>query len=973
VGFASCIVLFIKTSRVAAARPSLHNRGKVPAFTHPTVHWLTKQMAGKHFRKSMVHSYSGLAVAVSPAAVLGLVLFGSAVWAEVQQARTTVKGLVDLAQENKLDENGAAEAAGLLAHDDPFVRGLAEWAIAMKVGYENNGQQAVWPKADPPQWYQHWSDLPRAMMLEHDWVRQAISHGLDEDAQRLLASIDTMIDRARRMARDFTLRGASSRAMEIVEGRLALMMDLRCRLEQRIRTHPTDLAGHARLWLEARGAMHDVALANPAVDFDRILLATRFAPHTVRNITRTFAWQHKPGGDLCVLTGLRPDGKLKGLVSEQLGPGHLHSVDLSWDADRAVFSYARQPVWPPDRTTTTAAGEGAGAHDLRKTHEPLRLYESALVHDELRPLTDDPYWNDFEPAYCPDGTIVFASDRCGRSAECGPFNYDIANANLYRLSADGSTIQRVTDSKDLDRYPNCLNNGRLVYTHWEYQERHFMEVHSLWTCHPDGRMADAVFKQHMKAPLGLRAARSVPTGDKLVAVATGHHTFAYGPVVVIDSSIGLNDTRGIEIITPGVRPQEGPMAGQATADGGVPDRGGLYQTPWALSGDCFLVSYAYARPKCSANCGADSNGFAIYLIDSYGNRELIYRDRLLSSSHPMPLIPRSRPPQLPDLTDQKHKTAVCYVADVHEGLEGIPRGTVKYLRISQHIAWPLNAKRGMEPYFGGAAYGQQFGYWSWSPVRVIGTVPVEADGSACFTVPADTGVYFQALDERFMEIRRMRSLVGFQHGEVRGCRGCHESQSKAPEKGTGLISRNGPQGASQKLDPSSFSALLALTRPPREPTPPSWGAERMLGYEWLVQPILDQHCVRCHGAEDPDGGIDLTGRRAEDGFAQSFRTMFGRLPGGQKTNRHLVAVADRFSDSSVSKPKQFGSHRSSLITVLLEDELHRREVGLNDDQWVSLVTWVDANAPYFDRFINKRPTDGGPPRRDVTPAELANR
>jgi len=939
-------------------------------------------MARKHPLKSMIGSRIALAAAVSVAIVLGPFVVGSAAGTEVQQARTAAKRLLDLAQQNKLDEGGAAEAAELLAHGGPFVRGMAEWAIAMKVGYENNGQRAMWPKADPPQWYQQWSELPRTTMLEWDLVRQAVTQGLQEDAEKLLASIDAMIERGRRMADDFRFRSALSETNATVEDRLAVMKDRRSRLDQRIKTHPSDFSGHARLWLEARGAIHDIALANPAIDFERILLTTRFAPHTVRNITRTFAWQHKPGGDLCLLVGLRPHGKLVGLVSEQLGPGHLHSIDLSWDADRAVFSYAKQPMWPPERTTTTAAGEGAGAHELRKTHEPLRLHEIALGSNGLRELTDDPYWNDFEPAYCPDGTIVFTSDRCGRSAECGPFNYDIANANLYRLSADGSSIRRVTDSKDLDRHPNCLNNGRIVYTHWEYQERHFMEVHSLWTAHPDGRMADAVFKHHMKAPLGLRAARSVPGSDKLVAVATGHHTFAYGPVVVIDPSIGLNDTRGIEIITPGVKPQEGPMAGQTTANGGVPDRGGLYQTPWPLAENCFLVSYAYARPKCSANCGADSNGFGIYLIDSYGNRELIYRDRLLSASHPIPLVPRPRPPRLPDLTDRADKTAVCYVADVHEGLEGIPRGTVKYIRIAQHVAWPLDAEHGMEPYFGGAAYGQQFGYWSWSPVRVIGTVPVEEDGSACFTVPADTGVYFQALDERFMEIRRMRSLVGFQHGEVRGCRGCHESQGRAPitewrtpKMGSGTIYRNGPQGASQKLDLTPFSAsssaLLALMRPPREPTPPSWGAEKMLGYEWLVQPTLDRHCVRCHGAEKPDGGIDLTGRRAEDGFFQSFRTMFGRLPDGQKTDRHLVSVANRFSDSSVSKPKQFGSHRSPLITVLLEDELHRGEVKLNDDEWLSLVTWVDTNSPYYDRFINKRPTDGSPPRRDVTPTELA--
>ena len=140
----------------------------------------------------------------------------------------------------------------------------------------------------------------------------------------------------------------------------------------------------------------------------------------------------------------------------------------------------------------------------------------------------------------------------------------------------------------------------------------------------------------------------------------------------------------------------------------------------------------------------------------------------------------------------------------------------------------------------------------------------------------------------------------------------------------------------------------------------------MLGYEWLVQPILDRHCTSCHGAGEPDGGLDFTATRASDGLYQSFRTMFGRTPGVEKPGPILVSCSDRFSDSGVSEPKQFGSHRSPLVRVLLDDEWHRKEVELNPTEWLSLVTWVDANAPYHDAFLNKRPTSGDEPIREVT-------
>jgi hypothetical protein len=190
----------------------------------------------------------------------------------------------------------------------------------------------------------------------------------------------------------------------------------------------------------------------------------------------------------------------------------------------------------------------------------------------------------------------------------------------------------------------------------------------------------------------------------------------------------------------------------------------------------------------------------------------------------------------------------------------------------------------------------------------------------------------------------MRSHVTFQPGEQRSCTGCHESQNRTPSH--------------------AWTATQALQPPPQTLTPPAWGAERLLGYEWLIQPIFDRHCVRCHGAKEPGGQLDLTARRAEDGFLQSFRSLFGVAPPGGKSGRVLVSCSDRFSGGEVTRPLQFGSHQSPLVRTL-GDDLHRRESPLPRADWIALVTWIDANAPYYDAFFNKRPPGGGPPRRDV--------
>ena len=840
----------------------------------------------------------------------------------------------------KLTDAQAKTAAGMFDHKDPIVRALAEWAIATKVGLENNGQELVWPGREPPAWFRRWSNLDARFLLDADYARTAIVWGIHTDGLKLLRSADKIVQRA---------RAAAPAARETVKAQLDRLTKRHARLAYYVESRPASITTHRQMYLAVRRAARPIVLANRAANFGSLLFVRRHSAHTHRNITGSqYPWVHKPGGDICVWRGpMMVSRVLRG----RLGPGHVHGIDLSSSADRIVFGYARQPRWPPKWDTIS----GDNVFKLRGDQEPTHIYEIPLPDGPTRQVTRDPYWSDFEPTYLADGTIVFASDRCGRSSECGKFSADHTVVNLYAVKPPQRHPRRLSDNKDIDRYPHSLANGQLAYTRWEYQERHFLEVHSVWTIRPDGTKADAAFNQHMRAPYGLRDTRSIPGSDKLVSIATGHHTFAYGPVVVLDPSKGINDPSAITIVTPRAAPQEGPMAGRPVPSGGPPDSGGLYQTPWALSERCFLVSYSYARPRPSAARGTNAHGFAIYFIDSHGNKELIHRDLLYSCVFPIPLRRRPRPPVLTDTTRPADTAATCYVGDVHYGLPAAVGGKVKYIRISQRVGWPLDADVGAMRYIPGNAWQRRFGFWAWAPVRVIGTVPVEPDGSAHFKVPVDTAVYFQALDANHMEIRRMRSHVTFQPGEVRGCVGCHESKLASP--------------------PGTWGVSQALRRPPRTPQAPAWGSRRLLGYDWMIQPIFESHCTRCHGGTKPKAGLDFTGKPAADGFRRSFHTLF---PGKKRGNRGmpLVSVSDRLSGSGVTAAMAFGSHRSRLILTLLKPPRAMQDVKLGRQEWLRLVTWVDANAPYHDTFYDRRPTPPGPPRRDVRfllPAPFAAR
>ena len=339
----------------------------------------------------------------------------------------------------------------------------------------------------------------------------------------------------------------------------------------------------------------------------------------------------------------------------------------------------------------------------------------------------------------------------------------------------------------------------------------------------------------------------------------------------------------------------------------------------------------------------------------------------------------------------RNYTVAC-VADVHSGWPDTETARIKYLRISQKVPWPCVKDESKSCGFNDlhwmpAAWDPVLGMWDWGTARVIGVVPVEVDGSAYFKVPADQTVYFQALDENYLELRRMRSNVTFRAGESRSCIGCHETRAVTPP-------------------PGRTSMPLAMLREPSTPEPPPWGDRVVPDFEQHIQPIFERHCVRCHGEEAPEGGLEFSSRRV-DGYLQSYRTLFGLSAtdatpfaknywsiwypqesplsdedaSAAKTflknvlrdppPSQLMILADYMGGSEVTQPLQFGSARSKLTLTLLNDPEHVKEVRLSRDEWLSLVTWVDLNAQYWGTFVEKdghyasRKGTGGvvPPRR----------
>lgn len=505
--------------------------------------------------------------------------------------------------------------------------------------------------------------------------------------------------------------------------------------------------------------------------------------------------------------------------------------------------------------------------------EHYHLFEIDVDGSNLRRLTDGPY-DDIEPAYLPDGGIVFVSSRCQRWVQC----WLTQVAVLYRCDADGSNLRPLSANVEHDNTPWPLPDGRILYQRWEYVDRSQVDYHHLWTCNPDGT-GQMVFYGNKHPGILMIDAKPIPDSSKVVAIfSPGHGRREHdGAITVVDPRYGPDDPRGATPIT----------------------SQNVFRDPWAFSEDLFLAA----------------SGPRTVLLDSNGVMQTVYElsdeDKRagLECHEPRPLVPRPRERVLPDRTNPEDPDGIVMVQDVYQGrnMEGIQRGEIKRLLVLESLPKPINYTGGMDP----LTYGGSF-----TLERILGTVPVQDDGSAVFRLPALRSVFFVALDENDMSVKRMHSFLTVQPGEVLGCIGCHEQRTE------------------------SLPAAQPMASLPSRPSriQPISGTPDVFDFPRDIQPILDQLCVDCHGYQATErggpyaGGVVLSGDRGPM-FSHAYFTM---------------TVQQLFSDNrnqAVSNlpPRSVGSSASRILTML--DGSHHGVVA-DDHQRNMLRLWIDVGAPY---------------------------
>ena len=619
------------------------------------------------------------------------------------------------------------------------------------------------------------------------------------------------------------------------------------------------------------------------------------------------------GGETLPGTGL-----LRRLVASP--EGQILDCDLSADATEILFSWRR------------------------RKQEGYHLFLIRADGTGLRQLTDGP-WHDYNACWLPDGGIAFLTTRSSRFAYCWISPVGI----LHRMERDGSQLRRLSANIVNDFTPSVLNDGRLIYSRWEYVDKPAIPIQSLWTIHPDGTGLAGFYGNRVLSPATFMEARSVPGSTKVLCTLTSHNGPARGAVGLLDVSYGNNAQRGLQNLTPEVAI-------------GLVDKGdgnnirGPYENPYPLDAEHFLVSKR-----------------GTVLIRDYpgAHQATIIRPRDgLGFYSPQPLRPRLSPPRLPTVltnlsegNDGAVEWATVVLEDVYRGLEpAVKRGEVKEICVVEEM------RKAVRTDVNHRAFGFQFPVIScgatYAGKTVWGYAPVAPDGSACFQVPARRPIYFMALDAQGRAVQRMRTFTHLMPGEQQGCVGCHEPRQQS----------------------TGHRRLGTLARTPDRLRPPDWGEAVGFDYCAVVQPVLNQHCVRCHSGVQPTGRVDLSEDKT-DFFNVSYEYLArGRRRSGEAEwdnpyTSWIPTYNGMEQNILLVNPKTWGSPASKLTDLLLSGHPETNgqpRIQLTLPEVRRVLAWIDLNVPYYGTSETAYPEKRGcrqlyPDQLDPLLADVAAR
>ena len=669
--------------------------------------------------------------------------------------------------------------------------------------------------------------------------------------------------------------------------------------------------------------------SDPFAGFDKIVFVKRYTYQSSHYYTDFIDGCEKFGGNVCTLD--LNTGEVVEIVGS-MKHGIFGRYDLSFDGKRIVFAWKEKIGVGFRIYQVNVNGTGLKQITFDPPDEQQRIdryWKRSLGSWAGRPVQYRHHTDDMDPCFLPDGGICFISTRCEFGILCDGPDY-FTTTVLYRMDGDGKNITKLSNSSVSESYPSVMTDGRVLYTRWEYVDKGAVSAKCLWAMYPDGTASAEIYGNDIAIPSAFIQGRSIPGKFNQYLVLGGPHccpTNGVGTVIRLDLTRNYRTEEPMTHITPNVRMTASGHNGFRQLRNGkwVQDtKGPLYIDPFPLSDRIFLVSHNVDREW------REFDAWDLYVLDETGAAFLIHDDGEISCYQPMPLRARSMPPVLKSSRDEamaKQDMATVIVTDVYQGLEGIERGEVKYIRVNEQAPRPWASRRN----WAGDEYDQQHACITKNTHLGLkvqhGIVPVYEDGSAYFVVPARKNIFFQVLDENFMELQRERTFVNYMPGETRSCVGCHEKNIDAP--------------------PQSKKTPMALLHPAHRPGPQPGErtGQRPIHYITDVQPVLDAHCIKCHSGDKPKAKLDLTGAMTTH-FSRSYENILAR--------RLIPVIGENHPKAGnihYLPAKSLGSHASKLIAHLKKGH---QKIKLTQEEWVRLTTWVDSNGQFYGSYYGRR-------------------
>jgi len=656
---------------------------------------------------------------------------------------------------------------------------------------------------------------------------------------------------------------------------------------------------------------------NPVIDFEEILLVRRHNKGPALGFGAN--WDSNSslpkGGyddEIMVLDTRRPESELTSFYKPERDTLVNH-LNLDFDASRLMFS---------------AVGDNGRWH----------VFE--LKDKEVTQLTHGDKDVDFyDSCYLPDGRVMLTSTAAMVGVPCVAGSSHVAN--LFLLDPESGNIRQIAFDQEHNWNPTVKNDGRVLYTRWEYADIPHSNSRLLFHCNPDGTSQLEYYGSNSYWPASTFNTRAIPDHPtKVVGIITGHHDYGQmGELVVFDPGIGRSEAEGAVQRIPGY----GKKVEANPIDGLTRNSWPKFVHPAPLSEKYFLVS---ARPTPQSN-------FGIYFVDVFDNMILLKELPDNALVEPKPLKVTKRPPIIPDRIDLDRDDANIFVSNIYEGpgLKNIPPGVVKELRVfTYHFSY----------HGAGGLLGSVGQDGPWDIRGVLGTVPVEEDGSVHFRAPANTPIGLLPLDKNGQALQLMRSWMTAMPGENLHCNGCHESQNSVPPPLTRL--------------PLAMQKAVAEIKPFNPPNPDGQSLLQQLNvrgfsFQEQVQPVLDQYCVSCHNGEYEKGvptaiiqgnpigtaldgkpfAIDLRGDRRIVGWSSviggncGYMGWGGGWSAGYDNLQRFVRRPGIESDYGLLSPMEFAANTTELVQIL---KAGHYGVELDADSWNRLITWIDMNTPY---------------------------